>query len=149
MSDLVSASHVFLGCKATTVDEVMDFLGSNAVALGVASDADAVSGALKARESEGTTGMTGGFAIPHCKSDAISSAVVMVVKLDGGVEWRSADGQPVRCAIALLVPAAEAGTTHLQLLSQIAAKLMDESLRSKLLESDDPAAIAALVSEGL
>ena len=65
MSDYVSASHVVLGCSASTVDEVLKLLSEQAVSFGIATDAEALCEAFKAREAEGTTGMMGGFAIPH------------------------------------------------------------------------------------
>ncbi len=149
MSEFVPASHVILGSEATTVDEVLRFLAEQAVALGMAQDADAVNEAFRDREAEGTTGMMGGFAIPHAKSDAITSSGIIVVKFSEGVTWDSMDDQPITCAISLLTPASEAGTTHLQLLSKVAVLLMDESFRSSLQEASDPEVIAALVNEGL
>lgn len=149
MSEFVPVSHVILGSGASTVDEVLRFLSEQAVALGMAEDADGVFEAFKAREAEGTTGMMGGFAIPHAKSDAITEAGIIVVKFSEGVAWDSMDDQPITCAISLLTPAAEAGTTHLQLLSKVAVLLMDETFRAKLQEESDPAVIAGLVNEGL
>lgn len=84
--------------------------------------------AFLAREAEGTTGMMEGFAIPHAKSDAITEAAVIVVKDDSGVTgWDTMDGAPVNVAIALLIPGAQAGTTHLKILSKVAEALMDEA----------------------
>lgn len=120
MSDYVSASHVVLGCSASTVDEVLKLLSEQAVSFGIATDAEALCEAFKAREAEGTTGMMGGFAIPHAKSDAVTQAAIIVDKFDEGVVWPSMDDAPITCAIALLTPASEAGTTHLQLLSKVA-----------------------------
>ena len=93
--------------------------------------------------------MMDGFAIPHAKCDAIKQATVLVVKFSGNVAWESMDQKPVRAAIALFVPSKEAGTTHLQLLSKVAVLLMDEKFRASVLESEDPAAIAAIINKGL
>lgn len=149
MSEFVSESHVFLNNPATSVDEVLSFLSDEAVKAGLAEDASAVLDAFKAREAEGTTGMMGGFAIPHAKSDAIKSEGVFVVKFAGGVDWPSMDNAPIKVAIALLSPAANAGTTHLSMLSKVAVLLMDESFRSSVLGTDDAAQIAKLIDEGL
>lgn len=87
--------------------------------------------AFLAREAEGTTGMMEGFAIPHAKSDAITEAAVIVVKDESGVTgWDTMDGAPVNVAIALLIPGAQAGTTHLKILSKVAEALMDEDFRA-------------------
>ena len=139
MSDFVSASHVVLGCSASTVDDVLK----------LASDAEALYEAFKAREAEGTTGMMGGFAIPHAKSDAVTQPAIIVDKFDEGVAWPSMDDMPITCAIALLTPASEAGTTHLQLLSKVAVLLMNEDFRTSVQAADDPDKIVELISAGI
>ncbi len=149
MSDIVTASHVFTDCQAASIDEVLSFFSQKAVELGFAEDANAVFEAFRAREAEGTTGMTGGFAIPHAKTAAVKEAVVLVAKLSGDVEWPSMDDTPIKCAIALLIPAGEAGTTHLRLLSKIAVMLMDAHKREELLGESDPAKLAELVLAGI
>lgn len=149
MSDFVKASNVFLDNPATTVDEALSFLSKKAVELGIADDEQATFDAFKQRESEGTTGMMGGFAIPHAKAAAVKQAAILVVKFAGDVAWDSMDDQPIRVAIALLIPDDEAGTTHLQLLSKVAVLLMDEKFRSETLADEDAASIAARIDEGL
>ena len=148
MSEFVPANHVLLDQSASSVDDVLRLLADKSVELGLANDADAVYEAFKAREAEGTTGMTGGFAIPHAKSDAITKAGMIVVKFTEGVEWASMDDAPITCAISILTPAAEAGTTHLQLLSKVAVLLMDEHFRSGVQDAPDAERVAALVNEG-
>ena len=149
MSTFVPASHVLLDQSAGSVDDALRLLASRAVELGLASDADAVYEAFKARESEGTTGMTGGFAIPHAKSDAISKSGMIVAKLNEGVTWASMDNVPITCAIAILTPSSEANTTHLQLLSKVAVMLMNEDFRARVLAAEDAEKISELVNAGL
>ena len=149
MADFAKPTQVFVNNPATTVDEVLEFLSKQAVELGLSDDEAAVLAAFKAREAEGTTGMMSGFAIPHCKSDAIKEASVLVVKFAGDVAWDSMDGEPIRVAISLLVPGGEAGTTFLKLLSQVAVMLMNEEFRDKILATDDAEVIAATINEGL
>jgi PTS system fructose-specific IIA component len=149
MSDFVSASNVFLDNSATTSDEALAFLSDEAVKLGAGSDSAAILKAFKAREQEGSTGMMGGFAIPHAKSAAITDAAVEVVKFSGDVAWKTMDDKPVRVAIALLIPDNEAGTTHLKLLSKVAVMLMHEDFCKSVLSSTDPAQIAKIINDGL
>lgn len=89
------------------------------------------------------------LAVPHAKSDSIRTPGVVVLKLTQAVEWPSFDDVPVDVALALYVPAGEAGTTHLKLLSKSAVMLMDEGFRNKVRASDDPAEIAELINGGL
>lgn len=149
MSELAPEVNVFVDCPASTVDEVLQFLSEKSVEVGAADDAQAVLDAFKRREAEGTTGMMGGFAIPHAKSDAIKKACVIVLKLANGVEWQSMDNAPITCAISLLIPAAEKGTTHLEMLSKVAVLLMDEGFRTKLMACEDAAQISDTITDGL
>lgn len=149
-ADFVKVENVFVAEDFASRDEALSFVSNQAVKAGVASDADAVMNAFLAREAEGTTGMMEGFAIPHAKSDAITEAAVIVVKDDSGVtDWDTMDGAPVNVAIALLIPGAQAGTTHLKILSKVAEALMDEDFRATVKGSTDAAEIAKTINARL
>lgn len=148
--DFVKASNVFCDQKVDGRDAALKFISDNAVAAGIADDADALLAAFLKREEEGTTGMVDGFAIPHAKTDAVKQASVMVLKAPEGVPgWDTMDEAPVTCAIALLVPEAEAGTSHLQILSKVAMALTDDDFRAACKDATDPAAVASLINERL
>lgn len=149
-ADFVKVENVFVAEDFASRDEALSFVSNQAVKAGVASDADAVMNAFLAREAEGTTGMMEGFAIPHAKSDAINEAAVIVVKDESGVTgWDTMDGAPVNVAIALLIPGAQAGTTHLKILSKVAEALMDEDFRATVNGSTDAAQIAKTINARL
>lgn len=149
-ADFVKVENVFVAEDFASRDEALSFVSNQAVKAGVASDADAVMNAFLARESEGTTGMMEGFAIPHAKSDAITEAAVIVVKDESGVTgWDTMDGAPVNVAIALLIPGAQAGTTHLKILSKVAEALMDEDFRATVKGSTDAVEIAKTINARL
>ena len=149
-ADFVKVENVFVAENFASRDEALSFVSNQAVKTGVADDADAVMNAFLAREAEGSTGMMEGFAIPHAKSDAITDAAVIVVKDDSGVTgWDTMDGAPVNVAIALLIPGAQAGTTHLKILSKVAEALMDEDFRATVKGSTDAAEIAKTINARL
>ena len=149
-ADFVKVENVFVAEDFASRDEALSFVSNQAVKAGLADDADAVMNAFLAREAEGTTGMMEGFAIPHAKSDAITEAAVIVVKDDSGVTgWDTMDGAPVNVAIALLIPGAQAGTTHLKILSKVAEALMDEDFRATVKGSSDAAEIAKTINARL
>lgn len=149
-ADFVKVENVFVAENFASRDEALSFVTNQAVKTGVADDADAVMNAFLAREAEGSTGMMEGFAIPHAKSDAITDAAVIVVKDDSGVTgWDTMDGAPVNVAIALLIPGAQAGTTHLKILSKVAEALMDEGFRATVKGSTDAAEIAKTINARL
>ena len=146
MSDFVKANQVFLDNPSTTVDEALEFLAAKAVELGLSDDQAAVLEAFKAREAMGTTGMQGGFAIPHCKSVAVNDAAVYFVKFANDIDWESMDGNPIKAAIAIFAPD---GDVHLSLLSTVATLLMDAKFQETLLTAADAEAVAAALNAGL
>lgn len=149
-ADFVKLENVFVAEDFASRDEALSFVSNQAVKAGIANDADAVMNAFLAREAEGTTGMMEGFAIPHAKSDAITEAAVIVVKDESGVTgWDTMDGAPVNVAIALLIPGAQAGTTHLKILSKVAEALMDQDFRATVKGSTDADEIAKTINARL
>lgn len=148
--DFVKSGYVFLDQELSTRDEALTFISNKAVELGLADEAPALVEAFLSREAEGTTGMMEGFAIPHAKTPSVREAAILVVKDPAGItDWDTMDAKPVHVAIALLIPGAQAGTTHLRMLSKVAEALMDEQFRSTVRDSTDAAEIARAVNEHL
>lgn len=148
MSSFINSSRVFLDNPATNVEEVFAFLSDKAVELGISDDREAVLKAFEAREALGSTGMHGGFAIPHAKTDAVKEAALIAVKFENELDWASQDGQPIKAAIALFAPASDP-TTYLSLLSKVAVLLVNENFCWKFLASSDVTEIANAVAAGL
>lgn len=147
MSDFVKPELIFLDETFTKKDDLLVFLSDRAAEAGIATDAASAKAAFDQRESEMSTGVVDGFAIPHAKSDAITKASVIVIKSSKIIEdWESIDEKPINIAIALLVPDAEAGTTHIKLLSKVAVMLMDETFREFVRNATDPELVAAEIN---
>ena len=149
VSDFVKVEGVFVNQSLGSREETLHFISEKAVELGIADSAAGVYDALVAREEMGETGMTDGFAVPHAKCDSIKEAAVLVVKNDHPIDWPSFDDRPIDVAIALLVPGAEAGTTHIQLLSKTAVLLMRDQFKSLVHGTDDRQQIADAINAGL
>lgn len=145
----VNEKNVMLHQNAATKEEALRAVAEYAVTLGVTDSADKVYDAFIAREEIDKTGMVDGFAVPHCKTDAVKEASVVIYKNETPLEWPSLDDKPVDIAMALLIPDGEAGTTHLRLLSKAAVLLMNDEFKATLRESDDAAKIAETLNAGL
>lgn len=149
MERFVTEHNVLLHQQAKTKEEALRIISDYSIVVGAADDADEVYAGFLAREEIDQTGMVEGFAIPHCKTDAVKRATVIVFKNDRRLEWPSLDGEPVDIAMALLVPGQEAGTTHLRLLSKTAVLLMDDDFKRLLREGDDATSIADAINAEL
>ncbi len=145
----VNENNVLLHQSAATKEEALRTIADHAAGLGLTDSADKVYDAFLAREDIDKTGMVDGFAVPHCKSDAVKQAAVFIYKNETPLEWPSLDDKPVDIAMALLIPDGEAGTTHLRLLSKAAVLLMNDEFKATLRGSDDAAEIAKTLNDGL
>jgi len=87
-----------------------------------------------------------GVAIPHCRHDAVLADSIAVLRLQQPIRWGSED---VRLVLLLAITGAAANKTHLQIFSQLARKLMDETFREQLLTAPDSAAVLQVLSDAL
>lgn len=148
--DLIDEKSVWLDVEIATRDEMLAFLSAHAVKLGIAEDEGALLSSFLEREAEGSTGMIEGFAIPHAKNRTVHRAAVMVVRSSRPIaDWESMDDRPITVAVALLVPDAEAGSTHLELLSAVAVALMRADFRERIRGALGAAEVSCLVNERL
>ena len=92
---------------------------------------------LFARERLGSTGLGDGIAIPHGRIKGIEDAVAALIRLEQPVAFDAPDGKPVGLLLFLLVPE-QATQQHLEILSEVAEMLSDESMRNTLLNEREP-----------
>ncbi|QAS53466.1 PTS 2-O-a-mannosyl-D-glycerate transporter subunit IIABC [Halobacillus litoralis] len=95
------------------------------------------------RESLSATGFEGGLAIPHGKSSAVKEASFAVATLTEPLDdWESIDeNNRVQLVILLAIPEAEAGSTHLSLLSELMTRMADPSYKDRLLAAPSSEAL--------
>jgi fructose-specific PTS system IIA-like component len=89
------------------------------------------------REAQYSTGLGHGIAVPHCKTDAVTSDSIGVLKLRAPIEWGSLDGEPVRMVLLLATRESNIDGRHLKVFSRLARKLMDQGFREQLFGVDD------------
>lgn len=147
IKSLINEDLIDLNLEATNQKEVISQLTSLLISQGrIESETTFIQGVLE-RESEFSTGFGNGFAIPHCKSDTVNTASIIIGKTARGIEWNSLDDSPVTFIIMLAIPASEGGTTHLQILSTLSGKLMDPEFRDHLKSATQREQILNLLNE--
>lgn len=127
--------------------EVIRALAERVVAAGRATDADALFADAWAREEKDSTGVPGGIAIPHAKSDAVTRPTLAAARLPEGVDFGSFDG-PADLVFLIAVPTAST-QDHLAVLSTLARSLIREDFVASLRAAPDTATFVALVDEAL
>jgi PTS system nitrogen regulatory IIA component len=110
----------------------VDFVGKDDLLAGLAGVAGAATGLspalilerLRTREALGSTGFGRGAAIPHARIEGLPHIIVIVARLQTGVDFAAIDGEPVDIAVLLLSPEG-AGADHLKALARISRVLRD------------------------
>ena len=104
---------------------------------------DGLEAGLLKREESFATGMPGGFAIPHCRAEAVQEAALGMLRLAEPVDFGAADG-PADLIIGIAAPA---GTDdqHLQLLAQLSRALIRPEFLAELRAATEPKEVSDLV----
>jgi len=71
------------------------------------------------REGKAATGLPGGFAIPHCRSAAVTQSSLAFARLAPSVDFGAKDGPAD--LVFLIAAAADGDADHLKLLTKLAA----------------------------
>lgn len=124
--------------KATTKEEVLAELSDTLVECGAISNQsrDAIFKALQDREEKMSTGMQYGIAIPHAKSDLVSSLITVVAISPSGVDFDSLDGDVSTIFVATLSPTADTNS-HIKFLAEVSRNLSSKKVREKLLSASN------------
>jgi fructose-specific PTS system IIA-like component len=146
---LVAEELVELGCAARGKGEVLRACAGLAYAAGRTDDLDALEDALWAREETYSTGLGHGFAIPHCKSDAVAAPTLAVLRLAAPVDWGSTDDAAVDTAVMLALPASAGAQAHLRIFAQLARRLMHAEFRDALRTAADARTVVAYLTAQL
>ncbi|WAM15624.1 PTS fructose transporter subunit IIABC [Rhodococcus sp. JS3073] len=128
-------------------EDVISALSRRLADAGRATEADGLRDAALARESQSATGLPGGIAIPHCRSEAVVAASLGFARLDPKVDFGAPDGP---ADLVFLIAAPEgAGAEHMKLLSSLARALVRPAFVGALRDAKTPAEIVTLVNDVL
>ncbi|MBP3489985.1 MAG: PTS sugar transporter subunit IIA [Roseburia sp.] len=128
--ELLYRENIRVGCKADSKEQVIREVGQMLVDGGYV-DAPYVEAMLE-REKSFSTFMGNGLALPHGVEAAkkeIKASGIAVMTFPEGIDW---GGNEVKVVIGI----AGVGEEHLQILSVIADKMLDEAAAERLAKGD-------------
>ncbi len=131
ITDLLTKDTILLNLQSQSKEAVIDELIEKLHTAGKLSDKKEYKEAILARESQSTTGIGEGIAIPHAKTNAVSEPAIAFGRSTDGIDYESLDGQNAH--LFFMIAAYEgANNDHLATLSRLSSFLMDPNFRSKL-----------------
>lgn len=137
--DLVALDADF----GSSTTEVIEKLAGLAHAAGRATDQAVLASDAKTREAKSGTGVPGGVAIPHCRSEAVTKPTLAFARLANGVDFSGPDGDAH--LVFLIAAPAGGGKEHLKILSKLARALVRKDFLAGLREAETPERIVELV----
>lgn len=99
---------------------------------------------LLARESQQSTGIGGGLALPHAMVPGLTETILAVARVADGIDYDASDGLPADLFFLLLSPP-EAAALHLRALARLARILDVDSTLTHLRTATDAAELHALL----
>ena len=105
--------------------------------------------AVLLREEEGPTALGEYLAVPHGKSIAVTEPVFACAFVKDELQWKGLDGdEPVNMILLLAIPPAEAGSTHMAVLTTLTSSLVEDDFREALLKANTTEEVMALFGAG-
>jgi fructose-specific phosphotransferase system IIA component len=107
-------------------------------------DFDKALTAVQAREDKMSTGLEKGIAVPHAKTDAVSSLKLAIGIAPEGIDFDSMDKEPSKLFFLLLAPPGQAGP-HVEALAEIAKLANSTSFCKALINADNAQEVVDLM----
>ncbi len=117
--DIINEDIVKIPLQSSTKKDVIRELIQTLKSAGKIKDVESVYQAIIKRESQGSTGLEKGIAVPHAKSAQVDNLTIAVGVSASGIDFQSIDGKPSTLFFLILAPPDQSGP-HIEALAEIA-----------------------------
>ena len=144
--DLLSKETMLMNLTGTTKEGVIDELVDILDKAGKLNDKHEYKEAILKRESQSSTGLEEGIAIPHAKTNAVKVPALALGIHRNGVDYDSLDEEPSN--LFFMIAASEgASDSHIETLSKLTTYLLDDDFRDALLASETKEEVVRIIEE--
>lgn len=146
ITELLTKDTIAMDLSSTEKNGVIDELVNQLDKASKLNNVTTFKEAIHNRESQSTTGIGEGIAIPHAKVAAVDTPAIAFGKSKTGVDYQSLDMQPAH--LFFMIAAPEGGAqTHLDALAKLSGILMDEKVREDLLHANSPQEVLQIIDK--
>lgn len=135
IQDLLQKSSILIDLKSTEKDQVLRQTAKFMASLYGLDNGEQISRLILERESDMSTGIGYGIAIPHARISGIDRLYMVAARSVNGIEFGAIDDQPVHLIFMLISPA-NTSTEHTQILSSLSSIMAYEDVREKLFSAE-------------
>ena len=146
LTDILQADCVIVPLECADKQSAIFTLAERLVEKTDITDADALKEAIWQRETTRTTGIGGGVAVPHGKTEGVPALRMAIGRTAAPLEFGSIDRNPVELVILLASPLDQTGP-HVEALSRISRMLIDPDVRDRLKTLPTPEDLYAVIAE--
>ncbi len=143
ITDILSPSCITLDATVADKTQALELLVDLLAATGKVSDRDELLRVITEREKLMSTGIGHGVALPHGKTNTVSSSLAALAVLKTPIDFDALDDEPVSIILMLVGTEGNVGA-HLRLLSRISRMVGSEQFRTHLLNATDVMAVLDL-----
>jgi len=135
VQDILQKNSILIELASTDKQEVLTQMARYMVSLHGISNGDSIAQKILERESDMSTGIGYGIAIPHGRISGIDKLYMIAGRSDKGIDFNAIDEEPVHLIFMMISPA-NTSTDHTNILSSLSRIMSYEDVRTKLLAAD-------------
>ena len=146
ISDLLQEKHIVTGLASHKLSDLFASMVNHLADLGEITNRQEIISHLVEREKLGSTGLMGGYAIPHTYPPQLDQTILMVGICPRGLDFKLRDHEPVH-VVFLLLGSPDRKVDHIRLLAAISRTIRVPWLHEALLEADSASEVLTLIRE--
>ncbi len=146
INELISENLIQVNLTATTKDEAFDEMANMLEQQGKLTNKQQFLDDIKKRENLDNTGFSNGVAIPHARSNAVKDASIVVGISHNGIEY-GAEGNQLSKIFFMIASPKTATDRHIEILTQLFAKLLETGITDSLLKANTPTEILTILQK--
>lgn len=146
LRDFVDPALIFTGLTSSDKSSLLEELATRTAEQLPDVKRAALLESLLARESESSTGVGQGVAIPHCFLDGLEASRCILAQVPQGIAYDAIDGEPVYVLFILLSPPKDQ-MAHLRLLARISRVANREGFAADVSAATSADALHALIEQ--
>ena len=137
IQDLLQKNCIIIDLKEVDKMEVLSQMARYMASLFNLPDPSSITQKILDRETEMSTGIGYGIAIPHARIGTIDRLYMVTARSTKGIEFNAIDEQPVHLIFMMISPTSTS-TEHTHILSSLSRIMSYEDMRNKLLSAETP-----------
>jgi PTS system fructose-specific IIC component len=147
IQQLLQKNGILVDLKSTSKADTLTQMGNYLASLYDLKQQDEIVRKISERESEMSTGIGFGIAIPHARISGIDRLYIIAARIPEGIEFNAIDEQPVFLVFMMVSPTGTSAD-HTRILSSLSRIMSYEEIRRKLLEADSAESFLEILTQG-